>query len=168
MDRPIEDLLRCPVTRSGLEPLDRAALERLNVKIEREELWHLDGSPVRHSLEAALRAVDGALHYGVREGIHLLLPSLAMVDSRDRVAAYRRDVGDAQRIVMDFYDSCAKEEADRPFGESASFAAASLTDFLQELILAGHPITAQVQQKGWVEIHDFESYRLAIEELSRQ
>ena len=72
-----------------------------------------------------------------------------------------------RRTFMDFYDSCAKEEADRPFGESSSFAAASLTDFLQELILAGHPITAQVQQKGWVEIHDFESYRLAIEELSR-
>lgn len=72
-----------------------------------------------------------------------------------------------RRVVLDL---CAERARDgsRPFGQAASFSDATLTDLLQELVDAGHDVVAVEQDRGWMEIHDFEDYRSAIEQLSRE
>ena len=59
------------------------------------------------------------------------------------------------------------EIALQPFGEARSFQDASLTDFLQKIVDEGMPMTAIEQNKGWMEVHDFEDYRLATEQIGR-
>jgi phosphoenolpyruvate phosphomutase len=69
-----------------------------------------------------------------------------------------------------FLDACARYEtrcAGQPFGEAARFEEASLTDLLQALIDEGHKLTAVERNEGWLEIHDFEDYRQAIEQYAR-
>lgn len=67
---------------------------------------------------------------------------------------------------MKRYDQWQVERAGKPFGHAASFEVATLTDFLQELADAGQTVTAVVQDRGWMEVHDFDDYRAAIEQLS--
>jgi phosphoenolpyruvate phosphomutase len=48
-----------------------------------------------------------------------------------------------------------------PFHESESFARASLTDLIQELIDSGRDVHAVEVRSGWIEIHSFEDYKHA-------
>ena len=50
---------------------------------------------------------------------------------------------------------------DRAYHEAATFAQASLTDLLQEIIAQGHPVKAVEIYKGWIEVDTFEDYRRA-------
>ena len=60
-----------------------------------------------------------------------------------------------------------KERLDRVLAEAlTSPALAALTDLLQAWIDEGHPVAAVVQDRGWLEVHDFEDYRLAIRQFS--
>ncbi|MCB9896579.1 MAG: isocitrate lyase/phosphoenolpyruvate mutase family protein [Planctomycetes bacterium] len=70
-------------------------------------------------------------------------------------------------LLLEACERWAAEPA-RRFGHAPSFAAATLTDALQELVDDGHVVTAVEQDRGWMEIHDFEDYRSAIEQLSRE
>jgi len=67
---------------------------------------------------------------------------------------------------MKRYDQWKVERAGKAFGHAKTFEQATLTDFLQELADAGQAITAVVQDRGWLEVHDFDDYRAAIEQLS--
>jgi len=70
--------------------------------------------------------------------------------------------------VMQRYATWSRERAGQPFGNAASFEQATLTDFLQELIDAGESVVALEQDRGWMEIHDFDDYKAAIAQLSRE
>jgi len=50
---------------------------------------------------------------------------------------------------------------DRPFHEAPTFAKASFTDLVQEIIDQGHPVRAIEIYKGWMEVDTFEDYRRA-------
>jgi phosphoenolpyruvate phosphomutase len=67
---------------------------------------------------------------------------------------------------MKCYDQWKLERAGQPFGHAKCFEVATLTDFLAELADAGHGVTAVVQDRGWLEVHDFDDYRAAIAQLS--
>jgi phosphoenolpyruvate phosphomutase len=74
---------------------------------------------------------------------------------------------DGRDLFESACDRFALEYSDRPFGQAASFDQASLTDLLQQLVNEGQSITAVEQHKGWMEIHDFADYRLAVEQLGQ-
>ena len=40
--------------------------------------------------------------------------------------------------------------------------------FLQRLIDAGIPVWAREVRRGWLEIHDFEDYRTAVEQVKER
>ena len=52
--------------------------------------------------------------------------------------------------------------------EGQQAARASLNLFLQRLIDAGIPVWAREVRRGWLEIHDFEDYRTAIEQVKER
>lgn len=63
-----------------------------------------------------------------------------------------------------FLDACAaaaEADAGGPFHEAESFARASLTDLLQDLIERGTKVHAVSIYKGWSEVDTFEDYRKA-------
>lgn len=69
---------------------------------------------------------------------------------------------------MQCYERWSAEKAGKPFGNAKTFETATLTDFFEELIEAGHEVQAVEQDRGWMEVHDFADYRSAIEQLSRE
>jgi phosphoenolpyruvate phosphomutase len=69
-------------------------------------------------------------------------------------------------MFMKRYDQWKVERAGKPFGHAKTFEQATLTDFLQELADSGQTVTAVVQDRGWLEVHDFDDYRAAIKQLS--
>lgn len=71
------------------------------------------------------------------------------------------------RVFMEKARCAEAQYRDQPFCEARRFQEASLTDFLQKLVDDGVPVTAIEQDKGWMEVHDFEDYRLATEQISR-
>jgi ubiquinone/menaquinone biosynthesis C-methylase UbiE len=98
-------ILRCPITHGRLRPLAVAELEQINERIGRGEVQHPDGSPVRGELQAGYRTSDGQLAYGVREGIVLLLPTLAIVLQRQPASEPSAEaLRQEKHAVQDFYD----------------------------------------------------------------
>lgn len=69
-----------------------------------------------------------------------------------------------------FLQAClrwAEHGPDAPFGRSARFSDATLTDALQTLVDEGVALHALTQDQGWLEIHGFDDYRAAVAELGR-
>lgn len=99
-------ILRCPITHGRLQPLRVEELAGVNDRVGRGEMRHPDGTPVRGELKAGYRTSDGQYVYGVRDGIVLLLPTLAMVcrppHAGDQPAA--ATLRQEKNAVQDFYD----------------------------------------------------------------
>ena len=64
-------------------------------------------------------------------------------------------------IFKDAYRDASKRSQGQVFRESPSLAKASLTDMLQYLIDAGHPVNCVPVFKGWMEVDSFEEYQQA-------
>ena len=72
------------------------------------------------------------------------------------------------RAALALCDRRERECPEAPFGEAPDFASATLTDLFAELIEAGQPVLAFEQDRGWMEIHDFEDYKAATAQLARE
>jgi phosphoenolpyruvate phosphomutase len=78
------------------------------------------------------------------------------------IAYFSREVAEALPLV---YEDCARTSKGR-FHEAESFAMASITDFIQELIDRGFKVNGLEVFKGWMEIHNLEDVQLASRELA--
>jgi phosphoenolpyruvate phosphomutase len=78
------------------------------------------------------------------------------------LAYFSREVAEALPLI---YDDCAHASKGR-FHEAESFAMASITDFIQELIDRGFEVNGLEVFKGWMEIHYLEDVQLASRELA--
>lgn len=73
MDKRLLTILRCPVTRKGLNIVNKDVLARLNAAIETGKLVNNDGAPVAAALGEALITDDGKRIYPIDDGIPVLL-----------------------------------------------------------------------------------------------
>ncbi len=116
----LPEILRCPITKSHLKSLPPEEVERVNDRITKGEIAHLDGSPIQTRLEAGLITVDGRYVYPVIEGIFVLLENLAI----PLVAPGNQDVSRIslqaeKKILQDFYDQIGWHNSGE--GESTIF-----------------------------------------------
>ncbi len=65
------------------------------------------------------------------------------------------------QILRDCYRAAQDKYKSSGFHEAGSFAAASFTDMIQELIDQGHNVQAVPIFKGWMEVDSFEEYQKA-------
>jgi ubiquinone/menaquinone biosynthesis C-methylase UbiE/uncharacterized protein YbaR (Trm112 family) len=110
-------ILRCPVSKKGLERLDQQAINSINDRIAKGLLLHRDGTPIKVPLESGLISSDGRFVYPIMEGIILLLENLAIPVSRepeDNPVSLRAE----KKILQDFYDSIGWQKEKQ---EAASF-----------------------------------------------
>ena len=78
------------------------------------------------------------------------------------IAYFSPEVADTLPLI---YEDCARTSKGR-FHEAESFAMASITDFIQELIDRGFKVKGLEVFKGWMEIHNLEDVQLASQELA--
>ena len=119
----LDGLLQCPVTGTRLirAPSDR--LRAINEAILRRELSHGDGSRVSVALEAAYVSEDGSHAYGVKDGIAVLLPALAIVlSSNSPPFSLTTPFAAEKQVVKDFYDQVGWKTIDGVFVDSLKFA----------------------------------------------
>jgi uncharacterized protein YbaR (Trm112 family) len=75
----ITSILKCPISGSDLSFVDEKCLKELRGQIEKGELRHFAGGPVRMHPKNALSSSDGQFIYPVDDGMLILFPSLAIV-----------------------------------------------------------------------------------------
>jgi len=97
-------VLRCPITKQSLRLLKPQVVTLLNSRIVKGELFHVDGTSVKASLDAGFISEDSRYIYPVLEGIIILLENLAIP------AAEHKDTPQVtlhaeKKVVQDFYDS---------------------------------------------------------------
>jgi SAM-dependent methyltransferase len=118
---PVE-ILRCPVTGSGLRVLSDAERAELNAQIASGGRRTRGGALVEQPLDAGLLGADGRFAYAVDDGIAVLLPDRAIVldsDAPDEDAGGRRSEKEA---VEAFYDEVGwKQTEDDVFEDTARF-----------------------------------------------
>ena len=119
----LDGLLQCPVTRTRLIRAASDQLRAINEAILRRELSHGDGSRVSVPLEAAYISEDGSHAYGVKDGIALLLPALAVVlSSNIPPSSLATPFAAEKQLVKDFYDQVGWKTIDGVFVDSLKFA----------------------------------------------
>ena len=67
------EILCCPVSKTPLQALNRAKLDKLNAEISRGEVLFVDGASVTEPLDEALITEDGKVIYPVQDDIPILL-----------------------------------------------------------------------------------------------
>ena len=99
----MQEILRCPVTKLGLEAMTDEQLNQVNRRILSHELRHLDGTSVQRPLTAAFLSEDGRFAYVVEDGIILLLAAFAVVlHPEDPLPAYR--LREEKAVVQNWYN----------------------------------------------------------------
>lgn len=73
----------------------------------------------------------------------------------------------AIRTLTETYRHVLATYVNKPFHESPSLAKAAFTDMIQELIDAGHSVSAVPIYKGWMEVDSFEEYQKAWAHIRR-
>jgi ubiquinone/menaquinone biosynthesis C-methylase UbiE len=74
----MQEIVRCPVTKLGLEAMTDEQLNQVNRRILNYELRHLDGTSVQKPLAQGFLSDDGRFAYIVEDGIILLLAAFAI------------------------------------------------------------------------------------------
>ena len=100
----ITAILKCPISGSDLSFVNEKCLKELRGQIEKGELRHLAGGPVRMHLKNALSSSDGQFIYPVDDGILTLLPSLAIVRTDHAQAMSCPQLAFETESVMRYYD----------------------------------------------------------------
>ncbi|MBN8676509.1 MAG: class I SAM-dependent methyltransferase [Chitinophagales bacterium] len=95
-------ILKCPFTGQDLRLLTADELTGLNKLIEAGEAWQADGVPFKTTISKGLASADGAFIYPIIKEIILLLKDLAIVDSKDKLAAHK--ISADKQLVKNFYD----------------------------------------------------------------
>lgn len=101
----MQEILRCPVTKLGLNLMTEEQLNQLNRRILGHELRHLDGTNVQRPVTQALESEDGRFAYIVEDGIMMLLAAFAIVlqpGSEDQPGQYQLRA--EKQVVKDWYD----------------------------------------------------------------
>lgn len=96
-------ILKCPISGDDLRLLTAEELQSFNNLIQQQQLWQADGKLMKTALEKGLITVNGNFIFPIVKDIVLLLPELALVDAKDKVAA--STLSDDKKLVKDFYDS---------------------------------------------------------------
>lgn len=68
---------------------------------------------------------------------------------------------DSLKLFKDMYATSKKRYSGKPFYTAETFEKVSLTNFLQEIVISGHPIHCLEAESGWLEIHSMDDYKLA-------
>jgi ubiquinone/menaquinone biosynthesis C-methylase UbiE/uncharacterized protein YbaR (Trm112 family) len=113
-------ILQCPMTRAPLARMAAEPLAECNRLQAAGRLFHVDGTPVPRPLEEALRTPDGALAYRREEGIHWLLPSLA-IRLRDDFPAPPETWRAEKQRVRDFYEQIGWRKEGEVFEDTRRF-----------------------------------------------
>jgi ubiquinone/menaquinone biosynthesis C-methylase UbiE/uncharacterized protein YbaR (Trm112 family) len=101
----MEEILRCPVTGSGLKTMADEQLNQLNRRVISKELQHLDGTPVQRPLTQALVSEGGQFAYIVEDGIMMLLAPFAIVlNPALESGSHRYQLREEKKVVKDWYD----------------------------------------------------------------
>jgi len=101
----MEEILRCPVTGSGLKMMTDEQLNQLNRRILSQQLQHLDGTTVQKPVTQALVSNDGQFAYIVQDGIMMLLAPFAIVlDPTVGSDPNRYQLREEKQVVKDWYD----------------------------------------------------------------
>jgi uncharacterized protein YbaR (Trm112 family) len=88
MQKPLLDILRCPVTRGELRLASASEIAAVNDAIDAGSLLNAAGDPVRKRLSAALVSVDAERVYPVDDDIPVLLADEAILSAT--VASFTR------------------------------------------------------------------------------
>ena len=67
------EILCCPASKTPVEMVGRARLDRLNAAIAAGYVRYTDGAPVEEALEEALATTDGRTVYRIDDGIPVML-----------------------------------------------------------------------------------------------
>ena len=78
IEKKLLDLLRCPITKSRLQPLAEEQIRAINRLIVKHRLHYSDGERVSSQLEQALITENGATIYRVDSGIPVMLREKAI------------------------------------------------------------------------------------------
>ena len=73
IDEKLLEIICCPETRQDLKIAEESLIEKLNVLIEKEELFNRIKQPVKDKLDGGLIREDGKYLYPVIEQIPVLL-----------------------------------------------------------------------------------------------
>lgn len=73
VDDRLVEVLCCPVSRVAVRRLEPERCSRLNERVRRGEVRHVDGTAVEGTLEEALITEDGATIYPVVDGTPVML-----------------------------------------------------------------------------------------------
>lgn len=96
------NILKCPISGKDLRALTADEISTINQKFTAQQLWQTDGKPMTTGIERGLITVDGSYIYPIASGIVLLLPDLALVDSKDKILG--DSLSDDKKLVKNFYD----------------------------------------------------------------
>jgi len=99
----MQEILRCPVTKSGLTTMTNEQLNQMNRRILDHELKHLDGTVVQRPLTQAFVSEDGRFAYAVEDGIILLLAPFAIVLHTDESSPTYR-LREEKAVVQNWYN----------------------------------------------------------------
>ncbi len=96
-------ILKCPISKNDLRALRADEVAALNQKVAAQQLWQTDGKLMSNEIQEGLIALDGSYIYPIAKGIVLLLPDLALVDSKDKILG--DSLSDDKKLVKNFYDN---------------------------------------------------------------
>ncbi len=95
-------ILQCPISGERLRQMHDTELVTQEMAIAAGKLWHISGTAVARKIGSCLVTISGKYRYPVDDGIVLILPGFALVDSPDLFST--RQLHDDKQWVKDFYD----------------------------------------------------------------
>jgi ubiquinone/menaquinone biosynthesis C-methylase UbiE/uncharacterized protein YbaR (Trm112 family) len=96
------NILRCPITKMKLGYMDDSAINNINFRIAKTEIYHYGGEVAQKQIDSALISENGQFIYPIEDGIVLLMESLALVADPD--VSFSSKQYDEKKLVQYFYD----------------------------------------------------------------
>jgi len=119
---PGADILRCPISHSGLRWLSPGEVEELNERARLGSLRHADDTNVEQPLTLALASADGEFIYRVDEGIFVLLSTRAIRAGPLSTRVAKSELSPETENVKSFYDQLGwRESAEGIFEDAMMF-----------------------------------------------
>lgn len=128
-------ILKCPITGKDVRLLSPEEISRINSKILAKQLWQADGKLMDKEITAGLITTDDSYIYPIAKDIVLLLPDLALVDSKEKTLG--DNLSDDKKLVKNFYDNRGWHTTDKGDYEDADIFE-DLRPFAQEYLTKCH------------------------------